>query len=171
MAQVLGGPDGLTRVVSDSFIAAGVYRSMARYRQARGWWLRDARGRFVDIGGAVGGSRRFDMTLALGRGLYTLGCGPLGSGGVRETVRVGPVWAREGEGPGGHFVLSDAAGSLSVSSGSGCLALARGADLFECRSCGVQLRVLGHSLMACLLPSRHASPGSGCEALGLVNVG
>ncbi len=131
------------RVVSESCLSAETYRSLARYRQSRGWWLRDGEGNFVDLGGFAPAALIFDRTLSLGPGEYVLGCGPAGSGGLRQTVRVGPLWTRGEDGPDGHFVLMDSSGGVSVGSESGCWVFGLSADVFGCATCGSLYRLVG----------------------------
>ena len=51
------------------------------------WWLRGAEGDFVDVG-QHRGDRGIRVELDLSPGTYTLGCGPHGKQGVRETIVV-----------------------------------------------------------------------------------
>ena len=138
----------------------------ARYRQSRGWWLRDGEGNFVDIGGFASAARIFDRTLTLGPGEYVLGCGPAGSGGLRQAVRVGPLWRRGATGPDGHFLLTDASGGVSVASESGCWVFGLSVDVFECVDCGGLYRLTGRTRRG----RGRFTAGSGDGGLGLVRI-
>jgi len=74
------------KIKSTDRISNSTVHKRCRGRQAY-WWLRDQDGDFVEVP-EIRGDDYFEADLELEPGTYTLGVGPQGKHGIRETIVV-----------------------------------------------------------------------------------
>lgn len=77
-----------TKITNRSSISNTTYHKRCKSEGQRHWWLRGPDGGFIDLGGRHRGDRDIEVELDLPPGTYTLGTGPSGKFGIRETITV-----------------------------------------------------------------------------------
>lgn len=80
-----------TTITNSSRMSNTTYHQRCSSDGQRHWWLRDEHGDFVELPQRCRGDRDIEVTLDLTPGIYTLGTGPTGRHGVRETITVEPT--------------------------------------------------------------------------------
>jgi len=76
----------MTKIENKSSLSNTTFHKRCSGKQGY-WWLRGKDG-FVDLGDQYRGDRDISVELDLPAGKYTLGCGPQGKHGIRETIVV-----------------------------------------------------------------------------------